>query len=151
MRNTLDIKKFSTDYLQQVFQIEQSCFNDCWSVSQLAETVNYPSYAFFVALVGNKAVGYVVCNNIDGDHYIEKLAVIKSMRQKGVGSALLNAVLNHANDKKANFVTLEVRESNISAIMLYEKFGFNIVGERPDFYEKPKENAIIMTIGGENI
>lgn len=151
MKSVLNIVKFSTDYLEQVAQLEKECFSDAWSATQLMETCYSSSYIFFVALIGNKVAGYVIANNVAGDLYIERVATSKEIRGKGVAGGLLNALLNRAKNSSVNFATLEVRKSNIPAIMLYEKFGFNPVGERPDFYSNPKENAIIMTIDGEDI
>ena len=47
---------------------------------------------------------------------------------------------------KCEFISLEVRKSNIPAIKLYEKFGFEKVGTRKDFYRKPQEDALIYTL-----
>ena len=44
------------------------------------------------------------------------------------------------------FITLEVRESNHSAIYLYTKHGFEVVGKRKNYYDKPKEAALLMTL-----
>lgn len=131
--------------------MEKDCFSDAWSATQLMKTCYSSSYIFFVGLIGNKVAGYVVSNNIAGDLYVERIATSKEIRGKGVASGLLQSLLNHAKSSSVNFVTLEVRKSNLPAIMLYEKFGFSAVGERPDFYLSPKENAIIMTIDGEDI
>ena len=53
----------------------------------------------------------------------------------------------YSKTENADFITLEVRKSNTVAIKLYEKMGFELVGERKAFYENPKEDAILMTIG----
>ena len=66
-------------------------------------------------------------------------------RRNGVGNRLVEFFVNQMKSENAEFITLEVRESNLNAISLYEKCGFHKVGQRKDFYEKPKENAILMT------
>ena len=66
-------------------------------------------------------------------------------RRNGVGKALVEFLVNKMKAENAEFVTLEVRKSNQNAISLYEKCGFEKVGERRSFYEKPTEDAILMT------
>lgn len=65
-------------------------------------------------------------------------------RAKGLGTLLLEETLRYANSENAKSLTLEVRESNIKAINLYQKFGFVEVGKRPGYYADDRETAIIM-------
>ena len=63
----------------------------------------------------------------------------------GVAGQLLDVFLNFAQANQLAFLTLEVRESNYAAIALYGSRGFRSVGRRKNYYEHPKEDAIIMT------
>ena len=80
-----------------------------------------------------------------GEVYITNVAVFPEFRRNGVGKALVECLVKQMKTEHADFVTLEVRKSNINAISLYEKCGFKKVGERKNFYEKPIEDAILMT------
>ena len=62
-----------------------------------------------------------------------------------VGDALLDALEARAREKNLAFLTLEVREGNAPARALYGKHGFRDVGRRKNYYEKPREDAILMT------
>ena len=77
--------------------------------------------------------------------YITNIAVTKTERKKGVGTALIERVFAHAKDNSLYFVSLEVRESNQNAISLYETLGFKPEGKRKNFYDNPKEDALILT------
>ena len=77
--------------------------------------------------------------------YITNVAVFPEYRKMGVGTALLNKVFALKDELNLSFVSLEVRQSNLSAIRLYEKLGFKTEGTRKNFYTNPLENALIMT------
>lgn len=73
--------------------------------------------------------------------YVTNVAVLPEFRGQGIASALIARQME--NDME--FITLEVRQSNLPALKLYEKSGFERVGIRPHFYSNPDENAVIMT------
>ena len=77
--------------------------------------------------------------------YVGNLAVRPDRRRQGLGAALVAAMGAAAREKGLAFLTLEVRESNLPARRLYEKCGFAAVGTRKNYYEKPTENAVLMT------
>ena len=70
----------------------------------------------------------------------------KESRKKGAATALLKVLSDKAEKLGLSFITLEVRKSNERAIKLYEKAGYKTVGTRKDYYEKPREDAVIMTL-----
>lgn len=73
------------------------------------------------------------------------IVVRKNKRQEGIGSKLLGKVLEIAKEWKAQSITLEVNETNLQAINLYQKFGFKQVGFRKKYYYNI-DNAIIMNL-----
>jgi ribosomal-protein-alanine N-acetyltransferase len=78
--------------------------------------------------------------------YISNVAVAPMYRGQGIGSGLIRELIERARKRGASFLTLEVRQSNIPARRLYEKFGFCDVGCRRNYYDKPIEDAINMTL-----
>jgi len=72
------------------------------------------------------------------------LAVRRDFRRQGIGETLIRSVLKEARDKGGERATLEVRASNIAAIRLYQKLGFNVTGIRRNYYDAPKEDALVM-------
>ena len=78
----------------------------------------------------------------EGD--ITNVAVHPKYRKQGIGNALVNALLREALLLGISEITLEVRVSNLTAIHLYEKNGFVSEGTRKNYYEKPREDALIM-------
>ena len=77
--------------------------------------------------------------------YVGNVAVAEPFRRRGVGEALVRAMLADAKGRGAAFLTLEVRESNRPARRLYERCGFRTVAVRKDYYERPREDAVLMT------
>ena len=71
------------------------------------------------------------------------IVVHKTLRHKGIGSMLLNTLISYCKINKLKSLTLEVNENNSNAILLYEKFNFDNIGIRKNYYNG-KDNAIIM-------
>ena len=79
-----------------------------------------------------------------GEGEISNVAVAEKFRRRGIGRKLMEYMLKEAPSFGIGDLTLEVRVSNAPAISLYESLGFHKEGVRPGFYEKPKEDALIM-------
>lgn len=93
-------------------------------------------------------LGYVGFWLIAGETHISTIAVHPDARGHGLGELLLSQVIDFALDRDAEFVTLEVRESNTPAQRLYAKYGFECVGRRKRYYTDTREDAFIMTLDG---
>lgn len=139
------IEKMSPSHVGEIARLEKECFSTPWSEDGLKSELNNAFARFFVANYAGEIAGYVGAHNVLGEVYITNVAVFEKFRRKGVAKKLIDALLKTAKAENGNFVTLEVRESNIPAVSLYEKCGFEKVGERKNFYEKPRENAVLMT------
>ena len=139
------IEKMSPSHVGEIARLEKECFSTPWSEDGLKSELNNAFARFFVATYAGEIAGYVGAHNVLGEVYITNVAVFEKFRRNGVAKKLIDALLESAKAENGNFVTLEVRKSNIPAVSLYEKCGFEKVGERKNFYEKPRENAVLMT------
>lgn len=139
------IEKMSPCHVGEITRLEKECFSTPWSEDGLKNELNNAFALFFVATYEGEVAGYIGAHNILGEVYITNVAVFKKYRRKGAAKKLIDTLLETVKVEKGEFVTLEVRESNASAVSLYEKCGFVKVGERKNFYEKPRENAVLMT------
>ena len=134
------------DHLDEVAELERICFSTPWSRNMLAEELENDLSAFLVALDDQgRVAGYAGVQVVLDEGYITNVAVRPDCRRQGVASQLLQVFLNFAEGNHLAFLTLEVRASNYDAIALYGCKGFRSVGRRPNYYEHPKEDAIIMT------
>ena len=133
--------------LDEVAELERVCFPDPWSRNMLKEELENDLAAFLVALDGQGAVaGYAGLQVVLDEGYILNVAVRPDCRRQGVAGQLLQVFLDFAKGNQLAFLTLEVRASNYPAIALYGSRGFRGVGRRKNYYEHPKEDAVIMTL-----
>ena len=126
--------------------LEQKCFSVPWSENALREELQNENARFFAAERCGEVCGYVGVHIILDEGYLCNLAVDESARRNGAGTALMNAVIECCKKAGCAFLSLEVRPSNEAAVRLYEKLGFTKRGERKNFYEKPVEDALILTL-----
>ncbi len=140
------IVPMTADHLDEVAQIERICFSTPWSQNMLAEELDNACSAFLVALdEAGAVVGYAGLQVVLDEGYIANVAVRPECRRQGVAGKLLQVFLDFARGNKLAFLTLEVRASTYDAIALYGGRGFRSVGRRKNYYEHPREDAIIMT------
>ena len=131
------------DDVKDIANIENNSFSTPWSEKAIRESMNAGTI-FYVACLNNKIVGYMGLSKIVGEGYVTNIAVLPEYRRLGIGEKILGYVIDNTK-AELEFISLEVRVSNIAAISLYEKFGFERVGLRKRFYTNPQEDAIIMT------
>ena len=140
------IVPMNADHLDEVAELERICFSVPWSRNMLAEELDNALSAFLVALDdADRVVGYAGLQVVLDEGYITNVAVRPEYRRQGVAGKLLQVFLNFAQANQLAFLTLEVRASNYGAIALYGSRGFRSAGRRKNYYEHPKEDAIIMT------
>ena len=133
--------------LDQVEAIERACFSDAGSRRLLEDMLTHPGAISLAAVDGEGAVlGYASAQTVLDEGYINNVAVRPQSRRQGVASALLEALRRLAVERELAFLTLEVRVSNRAARALYAGHGYLEVGCRRNYYEHPKEDAILMTL-----
>ena len=138
------IKKAQPEHIEAIAALEKVCFPaDPWPEEMVGRWLDrYP-----VALDGDGSVaGYLVLSSVLDEGSIDNVAVAPEYRRRGIADALVVDAVRRAKEAELAFVTLEVRASNAPAIRLYEKHGFAEVGRRRNYYEKPREDAILMTL-----
>ena len=132
--------------LEQIEKIEQQCFSCPWTLDQLRSQLSDDRHVFLAAVdAGGTVLGYVGMMFVLDEGYISNVAVAPAYRRQGVADALISALMMRAEELGLAFVTLEVRAGNEPAKSLYAKHGFVPVGRRKNYYDLPKEDAILMT------
>lgn len=140
------IVPMTADHLDEAAELERLCFSDPWSRNMLAEELDNDLSALLAALDdGGRLVGYAGLQVILDEGYITNVAVRPECRRQGIAGKLLQVFLDFARGNRLAFLTLEVRASNYDAIALYGSRGFRSTGRRKNYYEHPREDAIIMT------
>lgn len=133
--------------LDAVMAIETASFTNPWSREMFAWELEHSDVArVWVLREGSGTiVAFCSCWLIFDELHIHTLAVLPDRRRQGHARALLEEVLRDAARQGARSATLEVRESNEPARRLYEHAGFAVTGKRPGYYEKPAEDALILS------
>lgn len=140
------IRRMEKRDLLQVEAIETALFSDAWSEQGFEDTLNSPYVISLVAIdeAEDTILGYIIMYVSFEEGEISNVAVAKSAQNRGIGSALMQAILEKGLEESVTRFILEVRVSNTPAIALYNKFEFTEIGIRRGFYEKPREDALIM-------
>ena len=143
LKKKVRIVPMTNEYLNDVAELERTCFSNPWSRNMLAEELENACSAFLVALdaENGSVVGYAGLLAVVDEGCITKMAVRPDCRRGGVAGQLLDVFIRFAEGSGLAFLTLEVRESNYAAIALYGSRGFR----GKNYYDHPKEDAIIMT------
>lgn len=131
--------------LKEIELIERESFSTPWDITSLQKDMFENNLSIYVvAKVNNELVGYAGMWHVVTEGHITNIAVKKSYRRKGVAKEIVKSLIKIANEKEMMGLTLEVRESNVSAVNLYSIFDFQEEGRRKNYYDLPTEDAIIM-------
>ena len=131
----------------EISELEKTSFSMPWSKTLIEREIQNDNAVFLAAIEEEGLLlGYISGQQITDEFYISNIAVRADWRRRGVGSALMQQLIDTAWDRGCVFVTLEVRVSNHAARKMYESFGFIPLGERKDYYQNPQENAMIYTL-----
>lgn len=130
--------------LEQVCAIEEQIFSKPWSRQDFLDSIHNDAHIYLVAEQDGTIMGYCGMWGIVGEGQITNVAVSPQFRRQGIAYHLFLSFLKKGEQMGLTAFTLEVRTSNLPAIQLYKKMGFKEAGIRKDFYELPKEDALIM-------
>jgi len=132
--------------IDDVLAIEEASFTNPWTRDMyLAELENHGvSYCYLARGADGRVVGFCSFWRVLDELHINNIAVAPESRRSGVATALLRHVLREGGALGAQRASLEVRQSNDAARMLYERFGFVAAGIRRAYYTKPVEDALVL-------
>jgi ribosomal-protein-alanine N-acetyltransferase len=140
------ITDMTEEDIDDVVQIESEAYGEHhWAKSSFYDEMNNNLAKYYCAKNSdNKTIAYAGTWNIIDEGHITTIAVKPEYKRKHIGEALIVKILENCYASKIKYLTLEVRESNIPAIKLYEKYGFKSLGTRKGYYQDNNENALIM-------
>ena len=145
-RSRIHPERMTVDALEGAAALEQLCFAEPWSAKSL-ELLTKEGIG--VGMVCRKdgivcAYGGMLVAVDEGQ--ITNIATHPDYRRQGYGRAVVESLIRYAKNNGLDSISLEVRESNKSAIQLYTSLGFKVEGKRKDFYKKPTESALVMIL-----
>lgn len=144
-QNKIDIRYMELSDVDAVHVLEEKCFTTPWSKDSFVQELSSNKLArYMVLLLDDEIVAYGGFWIIVDEAHITNIAVNPEKRRLGLGKKLVQGMIDEIIKLGMENVTLEVRDSNIPARNLYAGFGFTDAGRRPNYYQSPKEDAIIM-------
>ena len=140
----MNIVPMNEHHVPQIALLERECFADPWSQQSIASELHNPLSLWLVAQEGQTLLGYVGSQTCLDETDMMNIAVSPASRRQGVARALIEALVSALRERGSRQLTLEVRASNGPARQLYESLGFLQVGLRKNYYQNPKEDALIL-------
>ena len=140
----MEIIRMNESHVSQIAALEKLCFSDAWSENSIRSELSNKLSLWLVAVDGDRVAGYIGSQTVLGWADMMNLCVSPDYRRQGIGEKLTLELERQLRENQVECLTLEVRVSNAPAIALYEKLGFKQVGKRPRYYEKPREDALIL-------
>lgn len=142
--NEVVMRPMDSQDVSAVVGLERQAFATPWNAETFDSLLTRDNVEMMVMERAQVVVGYGVLWCIHDHGELANIAVDESLRGRGLGSRLLDALLAVAVDRGVRNLYLEVRESNERASKLYARRGFQEVGRRRDYYESPKEDARVL-------
>jgi ribosomal-protein-alanine N-acetyltransferase len=130
--------------LPAIMAIENASYTTPWRESTFEGLMRRHDTDIIGATSLGRLVGYAICWTVGDQAELGNLAVTPAQRGRGIGGRLVQAAIERVRERGAQVCFLEVRVSNASARVLYERAGFHAIGRRRDYYAKPREDAIVM-------
>ena len=137
----IEIVRMNESHVAAVAELELLNFSTPWDEASVRSELTNKLALWLVALDGEQVVGYVGSQTVLQEADMMNIAVADSHRRQGIARMLVEELIRQLD---AYQLTLEVRQSNGAAISLYDSMGFTQVGLRKNYYQKPKENALIL-------
>jgi ribosomal-protein-alanine N-acetyltransferase len=125
-------------------EIEKISFVSPWTKRFFEEALISPISVNLIMKKGTETLGYIILYSVADEAHILNIAVHPSHRGKGCASNLIQYVLGYFERKGVHEFFLEVREGNMAAIRLYQRFGFEKIGKRKKYYAETNEDALVM-------
>ena len=141
----MQIRRMTMEDCVQVAAIEAVSFSMPWSLAAFTDTVEKDNYRYIVAEEEGEILGYCGFIYVLDEAEIPNVCVKEAARQQGVGTKIMQRLLEDAKQLGITVLYLEVRKSNTAARRLYESLGFTMNGIRKNFYERPTEDAVLMS------
>jgi [ribosomal protein S18]-alanine N-acetyltransferase len=140
----ISIRPALSSDIPAILQLEHAIFADPWPESAFLEQLDDDNWGTIVAETNSTIIGYACWMIADVEAHLTNIAVAPEYRRKSVARILLDRILMVASRAGCEYLLLEVRPSNRGAVVFYEKHGFSVLYQRPNYYRRPPEDALVM-------
>lgn len=141
----MPIRLMNKNDLEVIVQLEEQLFSSAWSKDDYVYEIDQNPYGYYCVLEENQhIIGYIGLWIIFEQIQITTIGVDKEYQGKGYADMLMQYVMDVAQKKQCQTMSLEVRVSNQVAVKLYQKYGFEKVSIRKNYYKDNHEDAYLM-------
>lgn len=146
--NNLKIRKMSIRDLAVIQELEKSLGLSHWSYEDYLQEIGRPNSVNIVAELSGDPIGFLIGRliMISREAELYNIGISRNYMRRGIGNLLIKQFINDCGISKIENIWLDVRQSNNIAINFYTKKGFQIVGERKNFYHNPAENSFLLKL-----
>jgi [ribosomal protein S18]-alanine N-acetyltransferase len=150
-RGQVKIRRFSPGDVDSVLEVQNACKGiTTWRARDYEQMSLDPRGMLLVAegegRISQEIVGFSACYRIETEAEVWNIAVAPAHRRRGVAWMLLTEICEQLSEAGVSRLFLEVRESNLPAVELYRSFGFAPLARRKDYYQNPREDALLLVI-----
>lgn len=140
----VEISEMTPQDVPEVAALERQIFTMPWSENGFLSSLQSQDTLYLIARREGRLLGYCGFLQSFDEADITNVAVAPEERGRGVAYEMLSELMQRGRERGVMRYTLEVRIGNAAAVHLYQKLGFISAGIRKNFYEKPREDALIM-------
>lgn len=140
------VEKITHNEVALVSEMENEIFSFPWAYESFETLIENPCNHFYIVYDGDIPVAYFGIMIIINECDIYNIAVRPNYQGKGIGSFIMQEIIEICKDNEVDTITLEVREFNYKAIGLYEKYGFKLITRIKGYYSKPSEDGLLMRL-----
>lgn len=146
MEGMLILRKATPDDALAMYHIEETSFSIPWSLQSIEEELHSDNRLYLLAEIDGQVIGYAGAWLVLDEGQITNIAISPDYRRQGYGAKMTRKLVKLLTEAGMKEIFLEVRVSNIAAQAMYRRLGFTVKGLRKGYYEKPKEDAMIMSV-----
>ena len=148
VRNAVTLRTMTPENLDAVMAIEQAAYSHPWSRGNFRDSLN-PLFDAHCLWLGDELLGYFLAMHGFEEMHLLNITVAPARQGQGWAHMMLDALSLISRNVGAQTLWLEVRQSNVRALQVYERYGFVPVGLRKDYYpadRQQREHAVVMSL-----
>ncbi|MBP8148765.1 MAG: ribosomal protein S18-alanine N-acetyltransferase [Limnohabitans sp.] len=148
MRDAVTLAPMTQDDLDAVMAIEQSAYSHPWSRGNFRDSIN-PLFEAQCLWLDDELLGYFLAMRGFEEMHLLNITVAPARQGQGWGHMMLEALSLWSRQEGAQWLWLEVRQSNQRALQVYQRYGFRQISIRKDYYpagRQQREHAVVMSL-----
>jgi len=128
----------------QVLAIEQTCFEFPWTEEEFLQCLHQPNCLGMVAEHEGQVVGFVIYETPKNRIFITNIATAPEFQRHGIARQMIQKLVTKMIFQQRHKIAIEIRETNLPALLCFRALGFRVAMVRRNFYEEQSEDAYVL-------